>query len=83
MTTAKLRKVGGSTMLAIPPGILDAMNLSAAEAVDLSVEDGALVVKRVRPHYTLDQLLAECGRRGRASKEDRAWLNALPVGREL
>ena len=83
MTTAKLRKVGGSTMLAIPPGILEAMNLSAAEAVELSVEDGALVVKRARPRYTLDRLLSECGRRKSVSKEDRAWLDAPSVGREL
>ena len=83
MTTAKLRKVGGSTMLAIPPGILDAMNLSVAEAVELSVEDGTLVVKRARPRYTLDRLLSECDRRRSASKQDRAWLDAPPVGREL
>jgi antitoxin ChpS len=83
MTTAKLRKVGGSTMLAIPPSILDAMHLSATAAVDLSVEEGALVVKRARARYTLDQILSECDAEAPVSDEDRAWLDAPPVGREL
>lgn len=83
MATARLRKVGGSTMLAIPPSILDAMHLSATAAVDLSVEGGALVVKRARARYTLDQILSECDAAAPISDEDRAWLVAPPVGREL
>ena len=83
MATAKLRKVGGSTMLAIPPGILDEMHLSATAAVDLSVEKGALVVKRARPRYTLDQILSECDGAPPLAEEDRAWLDAPSVGREL
>jgi antitoxin ChpS len=82
MTTAKLRKVGGSTMLAIPPTILDAMNLSAPRAVDLSIEHGALVVKPARARYTLDQLLSEC-KPSKFPKADREWLEAPAVGREL
>jgi antitoxin ChpS len=83
MATAKLRKVGGSTMLAIPPSILDAMHLSATAAVDLSVEEGALVVKPARSRYTLDQILSECDPASFVSDEDRAWLEAPSIGREL
>jgi antitoxin ChpS len=83
MTTAKLRRVGGSTMLAIPPGMLDALNLSASAAVDLSLESGALVVKPARKRYTLDNLLAECKPIRRRSKEEQAWLDAPPIGREI
>ena len=83
MTTAKLRKVGGSTMLAIPPSILDEMHLSATAAVDLSVKQGALVVKPSRARYTLDHLLSEHEAAKPAAKKDRAWLDAPAAGREL
>jgi antitoxin ChpS len=56
--TTKLRKVGGSVMLAIPPAVLDMLQLQPGEAVGLSVDAGHLVVDpQVRPHYTLDELL--------------------------
>jgi hypothetical protein len=39
---------------------------------------------RTKPSYTLDELLARCSRRAaRPDKEDRAWLDLPPVGREL
>ena len=57
MYTTKLRKVGGSVMLAIPPAFLDVLRLHAGAAVALSVDDGQLVVEpQVRPRYTLDEL---------------------------
>jgi antitoxin ChpS len=83
MATAKLRKVGGSTMVAIPPGMLDTLNLSASNSVDLSLESGALVVRPARKRYTLDSLLAECKPVRRRSGEEQAWLDAPRVGREI
>jgi antitoxin ChpS len=36
-----------------------------------------------RPHYTLDELLAQCNPRAPRNKEDREWLDSGPVGGEL
>jgi len=84
MHTAKLRKVGGSVMLAVPPAILNLLSLAVGAKVDIGVESGRMIVKpRRRPEYTLDELLAECEEAGAPSTEDRAWLEAKPVGREL
>lgn len=84
MLTANLRKVGGSVMLAVPPGMLDALHLSAGSTVGLAVEDGRLVVEpQTRLRYTLDQLLAQCDARAEASEEERQWLSVEPVGHEL
>ena len=45
---------------------------------------GRLVVTpRTRPSYTLDDLLAQCDGIAPAGREDRAWLEAEPVGNEL
>lgn len=80
----RLRRVGGSVMLAIPPAILDALDLEAGVAVGVSVDDGRLVVEpAARRRYSLDDLLAQCDRRARRPAGDREWLSGGPVGHEL
>lgn len=84
MHTTNLRKVGGSVMLAVPPALLDLLSLRVGAKVDIGVEDGRLVVEpRTRPSYSLNELLAQCEETGALSTEDRAWLDAKPVGNEL
>lgn len=84
MHTANLRKVGGSVMLAVPPAILDLLKLAAGAKVDIDVRDGRLVIEpRARPRYSLSDLLAQCDETASSSTEDRAWINAKPVGSEL
>lgn len=83
MHTTKLRKVGGSVMLAVPPVLLEILNLQPGTEVGLVVEKGRLVVEPPkRKRYTLDQLLAE-HKPTRRSKSSREWLAAKPAGREL
>ena len=84
MHTTNLRKVGGSVMLAVPRAVLDVLGLRAGAKVGIAIERGRLVVEPPkRPHYTLDELLAQCDRKARRTKEDREWLDNKPVGREL
>jgi antitoxin ChpS len=92
MQTTNLRKVGGSVMLAVPPALLNVLQLQPGAKVGIAVESGRLVVQpRKRPRYSLDELLAQCDpkaprskRASRAgSKQQREWLNSKPVGREL
>jgi antitoxin ChpS len=81
---ARLRKVGGSVMLAIPKPMLEALDLSPDASVGLSISAGRLVVDpKPRRRYSLDDLLAKCDRSARRSREDREWVNSPPVGREL
>ena len=83
MHTTTLRKVGGSVMLAVPPALLDALELRAGAQVSIGIEDGRLVVaRRARPRYALEELLAQCEENA-TDDEDGAWLEARPVGREL
>ena len=82
--TANLRKVGGSTMLAVPPAILDLLQLKPGATVDLAVEGHRLVIQpRNKPRYTLDELLAQCDQAAPKAAKDKSWLNLAPVGREL
>ena len=84
MHTTNLRKVGGSVMLAVPPAVLDMLQLRAGATVALAVDGGRLVVEpQPRRRYTLDQLLAQCDHTAEPVQEDREWLEARPVGKEL
>jgi len=84
MHTTNLRKVGGSVMLAVPPVLLNMLQLKPGATVAIDVENGRLVVEpKPRPRYTLDELLAKSDYSQPMSDENREWIDAPPVGREL
>jgi antitoxin ChpS len=84
MFTTNLRKVGGSVMMAVPPAILNVLNLGVGATVGMAVEDGRLIVgPSPRPRYTLDELLAQCDPKAERNPEDFEWLEAKPVGKEI
>ena len=59
MHTTKMRKVGGSITLAVPPAFLEQLHLRVGATVGLAVDNGCLVVNpSPRPRYTLAELLA-------------------------
>ena len=83
MHAAKLRKVGGSVMLAVPPALLELLNLQAGAQVNIGIDEGRLVVvPRTRPRYALEELLGQCDPRA-PDDGDRDWLDSPPVGNEL
>ncbi len=84
MHRAKLRKVGGSVMLAVPPVLLDLLELRSGASVHIDVDDGRLiVVPKPRPSYSLDELLAQCDETSLDSEADREWIEGKPLGAEL
>lgn len=84
MYTTNLRKVGGSVMLAVPPAILDILHLQAGATVSIEVEKGRLVIEpKNRPHYSLQELLAQCDKSAEFQTEEKEWLNTKPMGKEL
>lgn len=84
MHTTNLRKVGGSVMLAVPPALLDVLQLSAGAKVGLAVDNGRLVVEpRARPRYTMAELLSASDYSQAQPTEEREWVDAPAAGREL
>ena len=79
-----LRKVGGSVMIAVSPAFLEELNIGSGSVVDVALLDGHLVVRPItQAKYTLTDLLAQCDAKAKMPKEDKAWLNLLPVGNEI
>jgi antitoxin ChpS len=84
MHFTNLRKVGGSVMLAVPPALLDLLHLKAGEAVGVVVDGGRLIVEASpKPRYTLAELLAGSDFSNSPLPDDRVWLDAPAVGKEL
>lgn len=84
MHVTNLRKVGGSVMLAVPPALLDLLHLKAGASVGVAVDGGRLVVEASpRPRYSLAELLAVSDYPEQPAPEDREWLDAPAVGKEL
>jgi len=84
MHVTNLRRVGGSVMMAVPPALLDLLQIGAGSKVGLAVADGRLVVDpQPRPRYTLDELLVRCDAAAEPTAEDRVWTGGAPAGDEL
>lgn len=82
----KLIKTGGSLVMTIPASARKALSLSEGEEMSVAIEGGGIRVEPVRqerPHYTLTQLLAQCDPEKPYSDEEKHWVNAEPVGREI
>lgn len=84
MYTGTLRKVGGSTMLAVPPAILDILQLKSGDRVSMAVDTGRLIIEPIRgKKYSLEELLDQRDASAPLSDEDSTWTGSRPVGREL
>ena len=84
MATASLRKVGGSVMLAVPPALLEMVQLQSGATVSITVENGRLIVEpEIRKRYSLQELLAQCDLSAPMPGEDNQWTASAPRGQEL
>ena len=75
----KVQKWGNSVALRIPKAFADEMQMTAETAVEMSIEDGKLVISPVEhPQYVLEELLAQITPWNLHDEVD--W--GAPVGRE-
>jgi antitoxin ChpS len=71
-------------MLAVPPALLELLHLKVGASVGVAVDGDRLVVEvSPRPRYTMAELLAASDYSEAHSLEDREWIDAPAVGREL
>ena len=78
-----LRKVGGSVMMTVPPSLLEQLHLVAGSTVGVEIEGERLIVQARKPRYTIEELLAQCDPNAPITDEEREWLDAPAVGREM
>ncbi len=85
MPITTLKKAGGSLVMTVPASVRDALELSEGQRLSVVVDNGRMVLEPTKPRktYSLDELIAQCDFEQPYSEEERAWLDAPPVGREL
>ena len=89
MYTTNLRKVGGSAMLAVPPAVMELLDLEPGQTLALSVDGDRIILerklerKKPRSRYTLADLLSQCDPNAPLPEGDREWLDSGSHGREL
>jgi antitoxin MazE len=80
MITTHIRKWGNSLAIRFPQSILAQLNLQADAEVEMSVDEGRLILSPVRkPKYTLDELLAQITPESMQDEID----FGKPVGKEM
>ncbi len=71
-------------MVTIPPAILETTQLRSGLEVEVSVEEGRLVMTPItKPRYTLSELLRQHNEKGERTPEEQVWMEDAPVGREV
>ena len=84
MSNATLRAIGGSVVVALPKPSLARLNLHPGSRVKVEVDRGKVTLTPIaKPRYTLAELLAKCDFSRKASRDERAWQSARPVGKEI
>ena len=77
----KIQKWGNSQGIRVPLKLLEEVNISVGDEVDVTVQDGAIMVspsQRIRGRYRLEDLLAQLPEDYEPAEVD--W--GAPVGRE-
>ena len=67
---AMVRKWGNSAAVRLPASVLAEAKLGFDQSVDVRVEDGAVVIRSVRPRYTLEELVAQITPENRHEETD-------------
>ena len=79
-----IRKIGNSLGNIIPAPVARELALEAGSEIEIRIESGKIIIEPVSgPHYTLEELLAQCDAPADMSPEDRAWLDDGSSGNEL
>ena len=80
--TFRLRRIGRTRAVIVPPAILTQLAISDNTDLTFRIEQGELVIAKVRSRPRLEELCASCDPKAPLSAEDRSWLSDRPRGRE-
>jgi antitoxin MazE len=79
-TSTQIGKWGNSLGLRLPKSVAREAQLDEGDTVDVSVKDGAIVVRPAKPTYSIETLVSKMTPHNRHKETN--W-GTRPVGREL
>jgi antitoxin MazE len=74
----QIARWGNSLGLRLPKALAVEARIGDGDTVDVSLQDGAIVIRRAKPRYALEELVARITRKNRHDETD--W--GAPAGRE-
>lgn len=84
MTNLAIRQSGGANIISIPKAILKTLGLHVGSTLDLSIVDSKIVLTPLAQTLTLEDLLIGTPKEKlQCNAEDRDWLSANSVGKEM
>jgi antitoxin ChpS len=93
LAIAKLKRAGGSLVMTVPAAARNLLGLIEGQEMAISVKGTQViaepmpvpekVLKVRRPKYTLDELVAGYDADTPLNDDEREWMDAPPVGREV
>ena len=80
-----LRKIGNSAGAIIPAVLLKELDIAEGDPIDIANDGDRIIISPVktRPHYTLDELLAQCDENASPSEVLQEWDKSPAVGNEV
>jgi antitoxin ChpS len=81
MSFATVQKLGDTLVLVVPPELQQEMQLAEGTKLEMQADHGKLLVRRRK--YKLQELLDQCDFSIPMSDEEREWIDAPAVGREI
>lgn len=84
MTQVSIRQSGGANIISLPKAILSTLNLNVGSTLDLRLKNNQIILSPIQKELTLEELLEGSPKEALAlTDEDREWLNAPAVGKEI
>lgn len=84
MTQISIRQSGGSSIISIPKAVLASLNLNVGDTLELALVDNNILLSPAVGKRSLEDLLAGSPKKKlQMTEEDREWLSAKPVGKEI
>ncbi len=84
MTQVTIKPSKEASIISIPEVILKTLKLNAGTCLELSIENNKIILTPIKNGLTLESILEGSPRHAlEITEEDRSWLNANAVGKEM
>lgn len=85
MQQIEIQKWGNSAAIRLNKSMLQQISCDIGAKFEAVVQDGGVFLKPIKaPEYSLEMLLETCTKNNtKIDGEDRAWLNAKSIGKEV
>lgn len=80
----RIRRIGNSAGAILPASIREKLDLKVGDSVEINVQSDQIVIKpcKVKPQYTLNDLVAQCDEKAPYPDELREWDGDPAIGHE-